>query len=61
MSGFLRSSVLGPALYNIFVGNTDSGTECALSMFADDTKLCGATDMLEGSDAIQEDLDRLER
>ncbi|PKU48653.1 rna-directed dna polymerase from mobile element jockey-like [Limosa lapponica baueri] len=53
--------VLGLALLSNFVGDMDSGIECSLGKFADDTKLCGVVDMLEGRDAIQKDLDRLER
>ncbi|PKU44714.1 rna-directed dna polymerase from mobile element jockey-like [Limosa lapponica baueri] len=44
-----------------FYGDRDSGIECILSKFADDTKLCGAVSTQEGRDAIQKDLDTFQR
>ena len=59
-SGVPQGSVLGPALFNVFIGNLDEEVKSTFFKFADDTKMWREVGTLGGRDKLQLDLDRLQ-
>lgn len=50
-----------PFVFYNTVSDMSSGIECTLSKFVDNTKVYAAVNVLEGSNSIYGDIDRLER
>lgn len=59
-NGIHQGMILGLALFNILVGDKNSGIEFTLRKPVDDTKLSCTVGSVERGDAIYRDLDRLE-
>lgn len=59
-TGVPQGSILGHVLLNIFINDLDAESEGILDKFADDTKLGGAAEALEGREAPQREFDKSE-
>jgi len=58
-SGVPQGSVLGPALFSLYVSNAPNNLSNLTSLFADDTKLYSILNDTNSGDSLQDDLDRI--
>lgn len=59
-SGVLQGLLLGPVLLGVCTSNQDKEMEATLSQVTDNTNLGRNVDLLEGGEALQRGLDRLD-
>lgn len=58
--GFPQGSVLVPDIFRVFIVDLDVEIKCSLCHFANNTKLGGRIDPLEGRKDVQSHLDQLD-
>src|SRR5437870_1200496 len=58
-SGVPQGSVLGPALFNIFINDLPEGLNAGIYIYADDCTILQKITTLQDNETLQRDLDRI--